>query len=291
MDQPALSPDALRAFAVFAEQRNFTRAAAQLHISQPALHVKVRKLATALDRPLYTRHGRGLALTPDGEALARFARQLDEQTAAFLAGLRTGAATRPIVLAAGEGAYLYLLGDAVRRLLEGAGSRLRLLTRDREAMLAAVREGRAHLGVGVLDALPDDLVAVPLATHPQVVVLPADHPLARRRSVALRDLDGARLVVPPPGRPHRDAVERALRSAGAEWSVAVEAEGWPLMLRFVALGVGLAVVNGVVQPSPGLVTRPVRDLPSITYQAVHPPGGQDDARTAELLATIRSALP
>jgi len=48
-----LEADALRAFAVFAEHRNFTTAAAALNISQPSLHAKIRKLATALGTGLY----------------------------------------------------------------------------------------------------------------------------------------------------------------------------------------------------------------------------------------------
>ena len=46
----ALESDALRAFAVFAEHRNFTTAAAALRLSQPSLHVKIRKLADGLGR-------------------------------------------------------------------------------------------------------------------------------------------------------------------------------------------------------------------------------------------------
>ncbi|MFD0541615.1 LysR family transcriptional regulator [Actinomadura luteofluorescens] len=64
MDLSRLSTDALASFAVFADHLNFTRAAEALHISQPALHVKVQKLADTLGRPLYTRQGRRLALTP-----------------------------------------------------------------------------------------------------------------------------------------------------------------------------------------------------------------------------------
>ncbi|MEV6816381.1 LysR family transcriptional regulator [Micromonospora sp. NPDC051296] len=65
-----LEADALRSFAVFAEHRNFTSAAAVLHISQPSLHVKIRKLATALGVELYERDGRRLTLTAAGERLA-----------------------------------------------------------------------------------------------------------------------------------------------------------------------------------------------------------------------------
>ncbi len=102
-----------------------------------------------------------------------------------------------MILAAGQGAYLYLIGDTIRAVLADEPTRLRLINCDHRQMLAAVRTGQAHLGVGVLDVLPDDLTAVELATFPQVLLVPDDHRLARRRSVTLHDLAGTRLVVPP----------------------------------------------------------------------------------------------
>jgi DNA-binding transcriptional LysR family regulator len=286
MDLARLSTDALASFAVFADHLNFTRAAEELHISQPALHVKVQKLAETLGRPLYRREGRRLTLTLEGEAVARFARELDARVGSFLAELRGTVPDRPVVLAAGEGAYLYLLGDVVR----DATTRLRLINGDHTQMLTAVRTGRADLGIGVLDVLPDDLGTVPLASYPQTLVLPDGHALASRSTLTLADLAGTPLVVPPPQRPHRIALERALRAAGVEWSVAVEAGGWPLMLHFVALGVGLAVVNGCVRPPAGLIQREIIDLPPVPYHAVHLPGRDGDPRVAGLLSAIQTRL-
>lgn len=97
--------------------RGTSRAARQLHISQPALHVKVNKLAESLGRPLYRSDGRRLALTPAGERVARFANELDDTLASFLAEMHGIAPTRPLVLAAGDGAYLYLLGDVIHDAL------------------------------------------------------------------------------------------------------------------------------------------------------------------------------
>ncbi|MGW1346020.1 helix-turn-helix domain-containing protein [Kribbella sp. NPDC002412] len=62
----------LEAFAVFAQHRNFTRAAEELHVSQPALHTRIRKLEGRLGRPLYAKQGRILQLTEAGERLAAF---------------------------------------------------------------------------------------------------------------------------------------------------------------------------------------------------------------------------
>ncbi|GAB1508054.1 LysR family transcriptional regulator [Actinophytocola sp. KF-1] len=277
--------DALAAFAVFADHMNFTRAAADLHISQPALHVKITKLAATVGRPLYRRTGRTLTLTPEGEAVARFARDLDKRMSAFLDEVRATEQVRPLTLAAGEGAYLYLLGDAVRTFRP-----LKLVNCDSTRMLAAVRTGRADLGVGVLESIPDDVTAVLLASYPQTLVLPAAHPLAEHAELTVGDLHGLSLVLPPANRPHRKTVERALRSAEVEWTLAIEAEGWPLTLHFVSLGVGLSIVNGCVRPPAGFTSRPITDLPRVPYYAAHLPARTDDARLAALLAAVRASV-
>lgn len=282
-----LSTDALASFAVFADHLNFTRAAAALHISQPALHVKVAKLAESVGRPLYRRQGRRLLLTPTGEAVARFARDLDTRMSTFLDEVRETPPTRPLVLAAGEGAYLYLLGDLIRETIE-RGGRLELVNCDRDRMLAALRSGRADLGVAVLDVLPEDLTTTLLASYPQVLAMPRSHPLAARETLTTADLAGTSLVLPPPSRPHRIAVERALRAAGVAWTLAIEAAGWPLTLHFVTLGVGLAVVNGCVRVPAELTTREITDLPPVPYYATYVPGRASDPRVAALLTGLRS---
>src|SRR5262245_3775005 len=136
MDLATLSTDAVREFAVFAEQLNFTRAAKELHISQPALHVKVRKLSEQLGVALYVREGRHLILTPEGEAVGRLGRQIARHVEALVGELR-GDATPPVALAAGEGAHIYVVGPGVRRLL-AAGTRLRLLNTDARGAAQAV---------------------------------------------------------------------------------------------------------------------------------------------------------
>ena len=106
--------DALSAFAVFADHLNLTRAAAVLRISQPALHAKLATLARQVGRPLYSRVGRRLVLTADGEAVARFARDHDDRLGRFLEELRVTPTSRPIVLAAGHAAYMHVLADVIR---------------------------------------------------------------------------------------------------------------------------------------------------------------------------------
>jgi LysR family transcriptional regulator, low CO2-responsive transcriptional regulator len=264
--------DALIAFAEFAEDGNFTRAAARLHISQPALHTKITKLGRSVGRPLYVRRGRSIEITETGTQVQRFARELTASTMAFQNEL-LGEPDQSVVLAAGEGSYLYLLGKGLRAYLSNQRNSLQLLTTDGAAAVEAVRSGRAHLGVASLETIPRDLTAEPLTRVEQVLAIPRKHPLSARRTVRLKDLEGAELIVPPPGRPHRMMLSQMLQSAQVNWRVAVEASGWELMLNLVRLGMGLAVVNACCRVPAGVTTRPIPELPALQYFIFHRSGG------------------
>jgi DNA-binding transcriptional LysR family regulator len=267
----------LRSFTVFADHLNFTRAAAQLHISQPALHVQVKKLSEQVGRSLYRRAGRGLALTREGTRLAAFGREVDERGRAVLEEVRGQALSGPVVLAAGQGALLHLLAPAIRRLPRRAGP-LRLLTMSGPAAVQAVGEGRAHLGVAVRDpdASPEEdsaggLVWTALRSVGQRAIVPSAHRLARRRAIRPADLDGEALVVAPAGSPHRRILSRLLADAGAGWTVAVEATGWEPMVHFARLGIGVAVVNDFCPAPPGTVAVRIDGAPRAEYHLVERP--------------------
>ncbi|MEZ4237263.1 MAG: LysR family transcriptional regulator [Myxococcota bacterium] len=253
--------DRLAHFVAFAEERSFTRAARRLHLSQPALHLQIRQLADEIGVPLYVREGRALRITPAGERLCAFGREVADRTERLVAELR-GEVAGPVILCAGEAITRYRLVAAIRAHPEP----LRLVIGDAEQAMAHVADGRAH--VGVVGAVPPraGLRATPLLEVPQVLAVPEGHRLAGAPSVALAALAGEALVVPPPGRPHREALARALGST--PWQVALEVHGWDLMLQLVAAGLGLAVVNGIVPAPAGVALVPVRDLPPVRYDVV-----------------------
>ncbi len=270
--------DALLSFAVFAEDLNFTRAAARLALSQPALHVKIRKLAEDVGRPLYRKQGRALLLTSEGTKLAAYAREVRDRGQAVLEELRGGPQSGPVVLAAGEGAFLYLLGPALRRFPKERWP-LRLLTLRGPETLEAVAASRAHVGVVAATQRPEELESQALCKVGQRVIVPAGHRLARRRHVAPRDLHKEPLIVVPTGLPHRAMLEQALAADGARLSVAVEATGWELMLHFARCGMGLAVVNDFCPAPRGMVGVPLTGVPSVTYwlvrrRAMRTPGAE-----------------
>lgn len=258
--------DYLRAFVVFSEHLNLTQAATVLHISQPALHAQLGRLADDLGVSLYVRSGRSLQLTREGAQVAAFGRELLAQVASFEATLRGESRPAPITLAAGEGSFLYLLGPAVRAFTARHLAPLRLMTADLSDVIEALRIGTAQVGVAALLEPPADIVARPLTDVPPALLVPSGHPLAAGTGpLPLSALSGARLIVPPRGRPHRDSIAAALLEAGVRWEVSVEAGGWELMRHFVGMGLGLAIVNGFCPPPPGGVRRPILGLPARRY--------------------------
>jgi DNA-binding transcriptional LysR family regulator len=280
----------LESFIAFAERLNFTHAAMALHLSQPALHVQIAKLSETVGVALYEKRGRQLALTDAGVTLLGFARDAKQQSAELVTALRTGVHESSVTLAAGTGAFLYLLGPGIRDFMRASPARLRLLHRDRAGTVEAVRRGEAQLGVAVFDAVPDDLDAQLLTRVPQVLVMPKRHGLARRRQVKLADLSGEALIVPPVGNPQRATLSQALDSAEVQWRVAVEATGWELVLRFVELGVGLAVVNGCCRIPPRLVSRSLPELPRVAYYLIERRSARQSEAAAQLRRALRSSL-
>jgi DNA-binding transcriptional LysR family regulator len=81
-------------------------------------------------------------------------------------------------------------------------------------------------------------------------------------------------------------LNQMLANAGVAWRVAVEAGGWELMLHFASLGIGLAIVNGCCRLPPGLVAKPLEELPRVRYQVLQRAGSQPHAGVADLRSRL-----
>lgn len=254
----------LATFLELSERLSFTRVAEVRRLTQPAVHLHVKKLEEALGVSLYRRVGRRLELTPEGWRLAAHAREVRRQTEVVRAALAGGAATDEVVMAAGEGSTRFLLASAIRGV--AARARVRLWTADGPAVAAAVLDGQATLGVAALAELPPGLESRVLDRVPLMVLAPPGHPLGERRAVPLEALDGVPLIVPPSGRPHRVRLAETLAARGGALRVALEVGGWDAMVDFVGLGLGLAVVNGFVPVPARLVARRLVGLAGPEYR-------------------------
>jgi DNA-binding transcriptional LysR family regulator len=208
------------------ERRSLRKAAADLAMTQPAATGLLRDLEAALDTTLFTRHAWGMAPTPYGETLARYARglvaelgearrELAAQAAGVRGSVRIGGVT---------GAVPGLLAPAIRRMqAERPGVALFVLVNASEVLLAALREGTLDAAVCPLpsDADTADLVVRALDAEPLRIVARAGHPLARRRRVPAAELTRLPWIVQTPGSALRRDVDAMLAAAGLRLPVGV----------------------------------------------------------------------
>ncbi|UUX97068.1 LysR family transcriptional regulator [Aquabacterium sp. J223] len=205
----------LRAFAAVADTGSFTEAARQLHLTQSALSVLVRELERELGVRLFDRHTRRVQLAEAGrDFLPHVQRVMEELQAATASvgslrdkrrgSLRVAApqlmacTLMPRVIAAYAQAY----PDIEVRLLDSAP----------EQTLARVVAGEAELAIAPDSPVEPVLIRQVLMRDDHWLVCPADHPLARRKRVRWRELQGQPFIAPA-----RDFLRRlapALAAAG-----------------------------------------------------------------------------
>ena len=179
----------VRYFTVVAAHRHFGRAAADLHVAQPALSRQIQRLEKQLGTRLLDRTPRGARLTPAGEeflpwaeALLRAARQAE------LAVRETAGAAR---LAVGYVEDL-VITDAVREL-RSRHPHAEIVTRYLNCRdVGALTDHRidALIARVPLPFAEDEVSTVPLYEEPRMLVVPRGHPLADRVSVTADELAG-----------------------------------------------------------------------------------------------------
>ena len=255
----------LRYLLALADERHFTRAAARLHIAQPALSQQIKRLEDEVGLALVDRTTRHVSLTPAGEVLAgRARRAVAEVDAAAeelseLSGLRTGR----VVIGAMRSTGRFDLSALFGAFLE-AHPHIDLVVREEpsEVMLQRLHADAldvAFLSVNRLDAGPD-IQLHPLLDEPLVLLLAPGHPLAGRRAVDMAELRDERFIVFGEGGSLRRIVLMGAREAGFEPALAIESTESARMRALVARGLGVALLpeSETDHEGPPVAAVPVR---------------------------------
>ena len=243
----------MRYVVAVAEERNFTRAAERCHVVQSALSHQIKALERELGVLLFARTNRRVELTPAGEAFVPVVREsLDAaERAAVVAAAATGRIRGtltigmiPTVTAIDVPAVLADFHHAhpeVRIRLRGGGS---------SEFIAAINDGRMDVAVlGLADTTPPKGVGhLVLARERLVAVTSAQHTLAGRRRIRLRDLADETFVDFPEGTPGRAQSDLAFQRAGLRREVAFEATSTDLILDLVRHNLVIALLSPAVIP-------------------------------------------
>ncbi|KVL66371.1 LysR family transcriptional regulator [Burkholderia ubonensis] len=291
----------LRYFVAVAEELHFGRAAKRLFISQPALSFDIRKFEDALGVQLFARTSKSVALTNAGEMLLGEARRLLLQAAeAERLTVRSASGYAGRLRVGFVHSMLYRgLPDAVRRFeADHPGVEIVLSEMNTQAQVQAIQRGQIDLGYAHWGHFPPEVDSTPIYAEPFVCCLPAGHPLARRRQVALAALaDEPFILFPRDAAPHyHDLIIAQCVNAGFSPLIRHEARLWQTILSMIEFGMGVALVPRVLQQvkSDRLAFRPLEDAPleSRTLELKRSGSAEPIAlRFAEYLRASIDALP
>lgn len=263
----AMEPRLLRSFVAVAEELHFGRAAARLHISQPPLSVQIRTFEERLGVRLFERDRRHVALTEAGAFMLDRARHFLAEADRLQVEASQIARGETGVLAVGytATATYEILPELLRRFRVSRPSvRLELRELRSADQPEALRTGRIEVGLACGPIEKEDLVERVLVTERFVAALPKRHPLARKKTLRLRDFDGiACVAVRPDIEPAwAAACARAIARARVRIDVVQETDTKIAMLGLVAAGVGVAFVSESMQrlAREGVVHRRIEDL-------------------------------
>jgi DNA-binding transcriptional LysR family regulator len=245
-----LPPNQLRTFLKVARRLSFTRAAEELHLTQPAVSAHIRKLERAVGGTLFEQIGRRVSLTSTGEVLYMYA----ERVLALEGELRAAIADAQDVcqgdLAIGTSTTIGIsvLPDLLRQYHQAHPLvRLQLRIGNFPEVTHGLLEGQ--LDVGLIpneaddDRLDERLESVPVLQDELVLVVAPGHRWTERPYLEPEDLIGEPFVLPGVGSKLRPQVEAMLAPHGVVPDVVAESNSLIAIARMVETGIGVSLIS------------------------------------------------
>lgn len=266
----------LRVFAAAARHMNFSRAAEELHLSQPAVSTQLKELASYVGLPLFERIGRRTYLTAAGEEMLHCARAITQrmtEAESALAQLKgvTGGRLNVAVISAGD--YFF------PRLLAAFGAThpgitFNLTVHNREGLLRHLADNLTDLAVMVRPPRDMDIVALPFAPHPYVIVAAPSHPLARARQIPRAALNRERFVQREQGSDTWNSMHEVFGRQFSRLNIAMQIRSTETIKQAVVAGMGIAFLSahtiGLDLMAGNLVVLDVQGFPALlNWYLVH----------------------
>jgi DNA-binding transcriptional LysR family regulator len=261
--------ESLRLFCDVVRLRSFSRAAEEHFVSQSAASQAIQQIEQHLGVGLIDRTKRPFVVTPEGAAFYDACRTL-------LDGWEKATAEIGAVKARADGtvrvAAIYSVGlhDTSRHIQQFMSlypaARVELECLHPHKVVEAVIRDEAD--VGIMSYPPTDraLTVVPLRQEPMAFVAYPSHPLARRRTVSVAQLDGEAFVAFDPGLTIRKAIDKALRQHNVRVDIKMEFDNIETIKQAIMIKAGVSILpRHTVQMEAGVRTLAVLplDLPDL----------------------------
>ncbi|MGZ5652064.1 MAG: LysR family transcriptional regulator, partial [Usitatibacter sp.] len=232
-------------FAAVARTQSLTRAAAEVHLTQPAVSMQLKQLEELVGLPLVEPAGRGIQLTEAGREFARYVEEVLERVEHLeeLAGRWRGVRSGRIRLGVVSTAKYFVPKLLAQFLKTHPGVDFRLTIHNREQILAELRANTVDYVI--MGRPPDELdcVATPFAPNLLGIVAAPAHPLSRRRNMKLAVLADEPFIVRERGSGTRAAMERFFASQRVKLRSSMEMASNESIKQAVIAGLGLGFLS------------------------------------------------
>jgi DNA-binding transcriptional LysR family regulator len=235
----------LRVFQAVAEHRSFTKAAEEIHLTQPGVSIQVKRLEEILNVPLFEKMGNQIYLTAEGKELLTTCNDLFDRLAAFEEKLKElhGEVAGPLNLAAVTTAKYFLpqyLGDFLRKYPKVV-PHLKASNRERIAERLEANEDDIY----IMATLPQrsDIEAHPFLNDELVVFAHPDHPLAKKKKINPEQLVDERIIAREAGSGIRLTYERMLAERNITITPYMELGSGEAIKQAVMSDIGIGILS------------------------------------------------
>ena len=233
-------------FHMVARLGSFSKAADALSISQPAVSIQVRELETSMDCALLHRMRRGLQLTDTGEAVYSYTQRIfalaNEMQSAVqdIQGLKSGRLTVGSSTTPGEYILPWAIGQFRKRY---PGIEVSLSISTTQSIVEQIHNRELDMGMAGAPISSDGLASFVYVSDDIAIIAAPTHPLARKKTLALRDLGGQDFILREPGSATRRTAEECLAQHGVKVNVVMDLGSNEAVKRAVTAGLGLGMVS------------------------------------------------
>ena len=251
----------LEYFVAVAEEQNFTRAAARVHISQSGVSAQIRELERDLGAELIDRSGRSATLTPSGKAALEQARAVltavdaVRQAVDDVTGLMRGRLAIGMVTAC---AVIPLFDALAAFHLTHPRVQLSLIEDNSDQLVERVRTGALDAAlVGTAGSTPPGLGSLTIVSEGLVAAVPEGHPLAHRTRATLAQVAQHPIVSLPVGTGVRAVFDQACAAKGISPDVALQASAPDAVAELAGRGLGVAILSETMAAGYPLTAVPI----------------------------------
>ncbi|CAG9167980.1 HTH-type transcriptional activator CmpR [Cupriavidus laharis] len=235
----------LKVFETVARHMSFSRAAEELHLTQPAVSTQVRQLENHVGLPLFEQLGKKIYLTPAGHEMLHYSRSIIQQfreaedAMSQLKGI-SGGRLNVAVISAGDYFFPRLLAEFMER---HDGVTLNLAVHNREELLHQLAGNLTDLAVMVRPPEGMDTINESFAPHPYVIVAAPSHPLVGQRNIPLSALTDEAFVSREKGSDTWNSMQEGFAGRLSNMRIAMEIKSTETIKQAVIANMGIAFLS------------------------------------------------